>query len=586
MKNIKEFTEEAVKNVKEGREYTTEIGTKETGGTQNVIQTPEDIANGKVKFYFYFKEGSEDEGAVYFDVKFKRGRKITKRTGYTLKSASGLLRELNAVGYILGEDNCEQFKNWIMAQIKQEDNFIKKHCNIGWDSIEMEDGKIEQEIRLQDIHTKDGKLGSEYCGELVGKVGKRGTVESYVKGIKEHVIGIPKLEAALVTGFAGFITQALENEKKQGCNIVLNYTGKTSKGKTTTSKLALTPFGNPQDLIRNFNETQAKSEIAMVSYGIIPYIMDDKIAGYDVNRKADKNKLIAEIMALSHGEVKGRFTDKEEKRYCCPVIMSTEKSIADAISGTSKEGSYHRFIEIECKNDLTKSGKHAEALDEFMEANYGEAGEAFAKYLIERYDTDTLARDYGDVLKDVQIKDGIDHRAAKRMSVFIFTAQLVNECFDLNIDTDRLLEMLNQQVNVAFGKSNKLLAELKKLRDYVTANAGYFETYKKFDRDTCLGVHDYDSTNTTKQLIIEPAALNHIVNGGTPEDYFKYINRTKDVAGNIKISSNKGRELTKAWKAYGHLTSGGKHGGGVKNTNGRNLGGKQRQVYIIDFSAV
>lgn len=37
-------------------------------------------------------------------------------------------------------------------------------------------------------------------------------------------------------------------------------------------------------------------------------------------------------------------------------------SIADAIADTSKKGTYYRFIEIECNNDLTKSGEHAEEL--------------------------------------------------------------------------------------------------------------------------------------------------------------------------------------------------------------------------------
>lgn len=65
----------------------------------------------------------------------------------------------------------------------------------------------------------------------------------------------------------------------------------------------------------------------MVSYGIIPYIMDDKIAGYDINQRSDKNKLIDEIMALSHRDVKHRFHDMEDKKYYCPIVMSTEESI-------------------------------------------------------------------------------------------------------------------------------------------------------------------------------------------------------------------------------------------------------------------
>lgn len=582
-KNYEEFTKAMLADVMDTNGKELKGNKNEDGGTGNIIQTPEDILNGNLKFDFYFKEGSEDEGAVYFDVSFKRGRKITRRKDYSMQTASKLLRELNAAGYILGEENCEKFKHWIRVQIKKEEQFIKKHCNIGWDSIETDDGKIEQEIRLQDIYTKDGSLGSEYCGELKGKIDKKGTLESYVEGIKEHVIGNPKLETALITGFSGFLTQALSIEQKDDYNIVVNFTGKTSTGKTTTSKLALTPFGKPKNLIRSFNETQARSEISMSNFGIIPYIMDDKTAGSNIKQRVGIESLITEIMALSDGEVKRRYHDKEDKKFYCPVVMSTEDSIAEAIADTTKKGAYYRFIEIECNKDLTDSGEHAEKLDEFMDANYGVAGEEFAKYLAGIYSTQTMVEDYLDVVANIRNRKGSNHRAAKRQAVLMFTAQLMNECFNFNINTDKLLKMLDEQLMKSFDKSNKVLAELRRLHDYINDNQKYFKSLKEFKRDECLGIYDYDSTNESKQLIIETVAFNHIINGGKPIDYFKFSDKAKDDKDNIDIGSNLGSKLIRAWKAKGYVISGGSHGKTIKSTSGRTIDGKQRQVYIIDF---
>lgn len=146
-KNLKEFTEKALTEAMENNGHI--IGSTDTGNrkTGNIIQTPKDIENGSLKFDFYFKEGSEDEGAVYFDVSFKRGRKITRRKDYNMQTASKLLKELNAAGYLLGQENCDKFKNWINVQIRQEHKFIKKHCNIGWDCIETNDGKMEHNRR-------------------------------------------------------------------------------------------------------------------------------------------------------------------------------------------------------------------------------------------------------------------------------------------------------------------------------------------------------------------------------------------------------------------------------------------------------
>jgi hypothetical protein len=555
----------------------------QTETVENNSAIPEEIENGKLNFKFYFKEGSDD-GAVHFDVNFRRGRESKTLKDYTLQNCSELLRILNSAGFLFGEENEGRFDAWIKLQINNEDCFVKKHCNIGWDSIQDEDESI-QEIRLQDIYTKEGAIDSEYCGELRDKVGIKGTLESYIEGIKKLVIGNPKLEVALVAGFTGFLTQAMHIEKEDDCNIVFNFTGKSSKGKTTTTKLALTPFGRPQDLMRNFNETQARSEVSMESYGIIPYIMDDKLTGYDVNKRADIKSIVTEIMALSEGNVKRRYGDKKDGKFYCPVLMSTEESIADAISNTTKRGSYYRFLEVECLNDLTKDGEHAEQLDRFMSKNYGLAGEVFAEYLIERYTTESLVDEYMGFVANIRKESCCSHRVAKRKGVILFTAKLVNECLDIGIDIAKLNEMLDKQIDSAFQKSNKTLYVLKELHEYIEKHKKYFTTRKIFNREKFMGIYECDSTNKTKQLTIEPSAFNHIINGGTPSEYFKFIKKDNDNS-NVNIGSNEGVKIIKAWKAKGYVLSGGSHGSTFKNTSGRTIDGRQRQVYIIDFTCL
>ncbi len=46
----------------------------QTETVENNSAIPEEIENGKLNFKFYFKEGSDDGGAVHFDVNFRRGR--------------------------------------------------------------------------------------------------------------------------------------------------------------------------------------------------------------------------------------------------------------------------------------------------------------------------------------------------------------------------------------------------------------------------------------------------------------------------------------------------------------------------------
>lgn len=544
-------------------------------GSMSII--PRVVKDGSLKFEFY-TIADEVDGKVYCNVSFKKIRGIGRLEGYTLRTGTKLLKDLNEATFLLQPDEMIEFNEWIRLQVTLEHNYLFKHKTIGWGSIEEDYNVFKQEIRLHDIYTAEGNLGSEYIGELKPDLGKKGTIDGYLKGLKELVIGNPKLELAIIIGFSGFITQALKIEGVHDSNILINFTGKTSSGKTTTTKLALTPFGKSDKLLKSFNTTQAKSEVDMNVYGVIPYIIDDKLVGIDLNNKRDVNSIVAEIMSISQGKIKERHNSNEGGEFYCPVLMSSEESIAEAISEAKVKGSYYRFLEIECNNDLTKDGDHANKLDKFMSENYGEAGEVFAKHLISNYDTTLLTEAYHKEYIEVK-KDGkLNHRIYTNKAIIIFTAKLINKCFNLEIDIKKLSEMIEEQINTAFYKSDKVMLKLKELRDYVTTNKKYFvDDIKNFKFAESMGVYEYDSTGRKKQLIIQPSALRHIVNGGAPDSYFKYIENKQN------IDSPKADKLTRKWKLEGYLISGGSHGKTTKNTSPRILDSKQRQVYIIEF---
>lgn len=87
-KNYEKFTKTALTEVMKGKGEGTESNEIGNSDTDNIKVTPKDIQNGSLKFDFYYKEGSEDEGAVYFDVNFKKGRNIVRRKDYNLQKAT------------------------------------------------------------------------------------------------------------------------------------------------------------------------------------------------------------------------------------------------------------------------------------------------------------------------------------------------------------------------------------------------------------------------------------------------------------------------------------------------------------------
>ncbi len=501
---------------------------------------------------------------------------------------SGLMDKLADIGYpVMNEAMREIISAFIDIKMKERD-YQYTHQKVGWGF------HLKQKmIKMSTAISEQGKIQSQYTGRL--NLSKKGTVDEFIKGIKKLVIGNHRLELAFISGVCGLVVQELD---KSDINIVINFVGNSSSGKTQTTKLALTLFGDPNELFLTFNSTENRTEKEMSEYQVVPVILDDKLVGVNgQDSKRQSKAIINDIFRYASGHVKGRMYDDDSyNKHYCPIIISTEESIINIMKSSDTKGQFFRMFEVSCKRgELTSSKEHSKQLEAFMRNNYGHAIDVFAEWMIKN-------SIYGDKLKDkfdgwhTKIVDAfgqVDYadRMANRIAVIMLAGELLNACFDFKIDLDGIQNLLMESVKAAFGKAFEEDAQLKSLKEYIGAYPDNFADCRvNCNRYKHLGQYKKNEYGYN-EVLVEPDALRYILSGKEPQDYLNYL---KIESEGEKFETEKKKkpveqisllQILRTWRSKGYLISGRKSGKTTALTSQETLfnDSKQTSVYIIQF---
>lgn len=514
----------------------------------------------------------------------------TNHTECKVNESGKMFEALANMGCWVDKADQHHIHNLMQKKIENKE-FTITHQEIGFGTY------LKREvIKLFNIETEEGSIESEYVGKA--RISKMGSLDGFKAGVKELIIGIPRLELSLISGICGLIVQKLDEEDT---NIVVNFYGESSSGKTQTSKISTMFYGKPKDLTKTFNTTENQMEKEMAVYKIIPAIMDDKLVG--LNKESTRKKsdsIVNDIFRYASGHVKGRMHDKESfVSYYSPVLITTEKSIMKLIKSKSSEGQYFRMFEIPCEpGELTKSIEHSNELGEFFKNNYGYGGEEFARWAMQN-------DIFGDKLKKIYNKwrekvvsdfNGIGYaaRMSNRMAVLMLAGELLNDCFEFNINLDNIQSLLMDSVKVAFSIAKEKEYYLEKLIKYIKEYRGYFAD----SRNDCeigkhLGLYKQNSygrfeLNATRETI------QYMLSGKEPTDYLEH-QLSVEKGEKFETPNNKIKpmlvmdftNLLRDWREDGILISGRTSGSTTTLTTQKTIfkNDKQRKVCIIEFKS-
>jgi len=457
----------------------------------------------------------------------------------------------------------------------QNRRYILQYFKIGWGMY-----KGKPIFKLFRIHNAAGAGESEYVGKL--KINKKGDLDGYVNGLKKLVVGKPKLELALIVGVYGILLQLLE---LPDCNLIINFYGKSTNtnyndtsgiGKSTAVKLCLMLYGYAYELFKTYNATDNKIEAEMAKHVVVPYVIDDKlVTSIGTSKRRLVSELVKFVFRFVSGQVRGRLNDSKYESYekiYSPTIITAESAIADKMIGVDASGQFSRVIEIPCsRGELTGSKEHCEQLEEFISSYAGIGGEAFIEFLFrEGLLAQILKEKYEAWVKMINAgvlgRSYIGSRVANKVSIIMLSAELLNQCFGLDMELSKIQETLENSVQDVNEKAKFADRAYEHLCNYVKNN------FKRFagECSECIRSND-DNPN---------AYIGHYKNikgqwqvwllGEGFEEVFKEFKEVKNL-----------ETIVESWKNSGIIISGREKE--KRNTSKRTFykDEAQKNVYII-----
>lgn len=336
-----------------------------------------------------------------------------------------------------GVDVSDHKATEVLKYLMMQENYaplISTHNQIGFAQI---DGK--QVFK----HYKTIGYESTYNGPLL--LEPKGTEEEWTRLVRTHIIGHSPLELALAIGFSAPVSSLIA--KETGLEVlVFHIWGNSSQGKTTATRVAVSPFGSPQTteggLIKSWNGTTNAILAQLRNNHGIPMAFDEASM-----QNGDFTNL---VYMLASGEERGRLNKnselKENSQWSGVILSNAEHSISSKSSKNT--GIQMRLTELG-SIPWTDSAKHADFLKEGLLKNYGHTGPKFVRYLMNvgnEYVLDCWRKWKKICMGRIENPDNFASRIADKIAVILTTAELVNESLQLGLNGEGISEILLSSV--------------------------------------------------------------------------------------------------------------------------------------------
>ena len=259
--------------------------------------------------------------------------------------------------------------------IKARDKYKYEYDTLGWrnfnnqkvfvyaDKIYKTDDKEPKLEELPAICVNDNRLSISVSDISL----------DYVNMIYDLMHYHTKYPAIIISAaLSGVVRQLLELGNEAGINI--NICGTSGCGKTTMENIALSIFGDCNNLLNNFLATDNAINIGRVNKGFMPYIMDEqalRLNNMSENKK--KQEALIQIFRVYNNTIKDTLRTSKYKGKISygAYISSSVESIFDTIDETDL-GQFRRLIELKVSDDdLFPDKDTVEKYEEIIETNKG-----------------------------------------------------------------------------------------------------------------------------------------------------------------------------------------------------------------------
>lgn len=347
-----------------------------------------------------------DTGETHLDVAYKAGKHWQHRVvpREVLASARNAALALTGYGFPINANNAQDMIQWLIDFEALNVALLPRRRitrQMGWQSGKrakqaIESGLIEDDtteppsssfvvgdthLRDEDeveIHFQGADVGDQH---LVRCLQSAGTFEAWAEGVAVFARRYPDIELAVYAGLAPPILEIL-----QAGNFVVEWSGKTSTGKTTAVMMAASLWGQPDDkhrdsFIASWDNTQVYFERRSANLNGLPMILDDTKRARNYQ---GQSIVPPTIFAIANGQGRGRGSIKGTQaiRYWRTVLLSTGEY--RCIDFDKSGGTAARVITLWGQALGAKCEETADTLREVkavLFANHGHAGKMWIEWL-------------------------------------------------------------------------------------------------------------------------------------------------------------------------------------------------------------
>lgn len=290
--------------------------------------------------------------------------------------------------------------------------------------------------------------GRKYINNRESFKQKCGSEYEYKQLLEEVVYPNNNLSLALVIGFSAVVSSRLKDKCGIG-TMIFNFSGTTSSGKTTAEKLLVSLFASPtaDGLLFDFHSTENGLYAQLNNIHGVPVVLDDITTNDSINCK-QLIYSVADSKPKKRCLTDGTLNALSKAGWSGATVISSESPILDV--SEKVEGTAARVLFL---NDIswTPDAATAERIQRVVSENYGFMGIEFAEYVSKKIPLDDLYTRYEQARKILPntLPDTfkIKERLEKQCAIVLLTAQLVNDCFEQNLNRIALVRILLNSEN-------------------------------------------------------------------------------------------------------------------------------------------
>ena len=304
----------------------------------------------------------------------------------------------------------------------------------------------------------------------------KGSMKDYHKFLKEEILPNQLTQLALVIGLSSVTSSYLKDYADVG-TILVNFSGRSSTGKTTMSQVMASLWANPRisnsGLVKTFNSTEIAKLASIEGYNGVPIIFDDATT----LGAGNKSKLIYQ---LAEGESRARSSNygteiAQGLRWSGLALITSENPILD--DSDVRLGLRARVLDFD---DIvwTNDGEHSKRIKNIINDNYGHIGKEFAEEVLKvplKDITDMYDKALVDLDRGLTEKDDITNRISNKLAIVQLTAELIKKYLKLNIDTKFILQSLITMDQKDVKERHPSIIALEVIKHYVVKHHRKFE---------------------------------------------------------------------------------------------------------------